>query len=261
MKPLLNGAIGIAKCQKSGKIYAVRVEERGKKWYATWAFKIREEVAKREGYNEQSFPSDIQYDKEYPGCPHCKKFEELKTGGTAQPASVYLAVDLSGSMSGDPLDEAKKAMVNFVNQMDSNQVKIGIITFADKVSNDLPLTNDYRKVIDTINSFTIGGYVGYGNAAEPFTTAYPIFRSSEEMRYILVLTDGEWCDLDESMAIAEAKKCHAIGVEVIALGFGSVKKAFLDSIASSKEYSKLTTLNNLSDAFTGFADDIGGRKK
>jgi uncharacterized protein YegL len=258
MKPLINAAIGIAKCPKHGKIYGVLIEEHGKKWYAKWAFAIRAEVAKREGFTEQSFPSDIQYAKEYPGCPHCNKFEKLKTGGTVQPASVYLAVDLSGSMDGNPLIEAKKAMVEFVNLMDSKQVKIGIITFATNVFHALPLTGDYKKVVKTINDFSIGGYVGWGNAAEPFTTAFSNFKNHEEMRYILVLTDGEWCDLDENMAIAEAKKCHAKGIEVIALGFGSVKKKFLDSIASSTEYSKLTTLNNLSDAFTGFAGDIGG---
>lgn len=254
-------SVGIAKCVNTDKIYGVRVEERKKgKWWATWAFAIKPEVAKREGYTEQPFPSDLQFDGEYPGCPYCKKFEDLKIGSSAsQAADVYLAVDLSGSMSGTPITEAKKAMVNFVGQMNSKQVKIGVITFATSVSHLLPLTNDYEKVTNTINGLSVGS-VGYGNAEEPFTISHPILNKCSGMKYILVLTDGEWCDLNENEAIAKAKKCHADKIEVIALGFGTVKKSFLDAIASSKEFSKLTTLNNLNDAFTGFAKDIGMRK-
>jgi hypothetical protein len=73
-----NVAIGIAKCPATGKIYGVRVEEKSdKKWWATWAFPIKPEVAKREGYTTNQFPPDILYEKEYPGCPYCKKQENL----------------------------------------------------------------------------------------------------------------------------------------------------------------------------------------
>ena len=259
-----NAAVGIARCTAMSKIYGVRVEERNKgKWWATWAFPIKSEVAKREGYEEQPFPSDLQFEKKYPGCPYCEKFEELKMGSTSasQKADVYLAVDLSGSMRGKPLEEAKKAMINFVEQMNAAQIRIGIIAFATGKSHVLSLTNNYEEVTQAINSLTVGhGGIGGGNVSEPFTLAHPILQKSEGMRYILVLTDGVWCDLDEKMAIREAKKCHTSEIEVIALGFGSVKKPFLDAIASSKEFSKLTTLNNLTEAFAGFAKDIGAGK-
>jgi hypothetical protein len=73
----LKVAIGIAKCPTSGRIYGVRVEERDSKWAATWAFPIKPEVAKRERYSINQFPPDIIYDKAYPGCPFCKKHEDL----------------------------------------------------------------------------------------------------------------------------------------------------------------------------------------
>lgn len=74
----LNAAVGIAKCPATGNIYGVRVEEKAdKKWWATWAFPIKPETAKREGYTTNQFPPDILYEKEYPGCPYCKKQENL----------------------------------------------------------------------------------------------------------------------------------------------------------------------------------------
>ena len=73
-----NAVIGIAKCPATGNIYGVRLEEKAdKKCWATWAFPIKTETARREGYLTTQFPSDILYEKEYPGCPYCKKFEDL----------------------------------------------------------------------------------------------------------------------------------------------------------------------------------------
>ena len=74
----IRAAVIIAKCPVTNKLYGVRVEERGiGKWYATWAFAIKPEKAKREGWTEQLFPSKLLYDKNYPNCPYCKTFEDM----------------------------------------------------------------------------------------------------------------------------------------------------------------------------------------
>lgn len=70
-------AVGIAKCPTTNKIYGVRIEERGSKWAATWAFPIKPETAKREGYSVTQFPPDIIYDAKYPWCPYCEAKEDL----------------------------------------------------------------------------------------------------------------------------------------------------------------------------------------
>ena len=137
--------------------------------------------------------------------------------------------------------------------------RIGVVAFATNISHILPLTNNHENIKKAINNLSVG-IVGNGNTSEPFTLLHPILNESKGIRYILVLTDGTWSGLTEKRATSKAKKCFEDKIEIIALGFGGVKKEFLDLIASSKEYSKLTTLNNLSDAFTGFAKDIGMRK-
>ena len=71
-------AVGVVKCPTVNRVYGVRVEQRtDKKWIATWAFPIKPEAAKREGYTTNQFPPDLLYDKKYPGCPYCKKRENL----------------------------------------------------------------------------------------------------------------------------------------------------------------------------------------
>lgn len=69
--------IGIAECPKSKKLYGVRTEITGNKWEATWAFPIKKEVAKREGYKKSKFPKGIKYHADYKGCPYCEKMEDL----------------------------------------------------------------------------------------------------------------------------------------------------------------------------------------
>jgi hypothetical protein len=73
-----NVIIGIVKCPNTSKLYGVRIEIKDNKdWIATWAFPIKPEVAKREGYVANQFPPGLQYDQDYPGCPYCKKKEDL----------------------------------------------------------------------------------------------------------------------------------------------------------------------------------------
>lgn len=68
--------VGVAKCPRTNQLYGVRIETTVK-WMATWAFPIKPEIAKREGYAANQFPPDLIYSKDYPGCPYCRRFEDL----------------------------------------------------------------------------------------------------------------------------------------------------------------------------------------
>ena len=89
--------VGIAKCPKTGRLYGVRISINGKKWTATWAFPIKEDVAKREGYTSNQFPGDLLYDSKYPGCPYCKAREDLaKISRPAPKKPLKIAVSTPG---------------------------------------------------------------------------------------------------------------------------------------------------------------------
>ncbi len=171
---------------------------------------------------------------------------------------VILAVDLSGSMSGTPLQKAKDAMREFVSKMNPDNTKIGLLGFADKPRITLFPTNDYREVKLGIERFTIG-LDGYGNAAEPFRLTLETLsgqkNGSDVVRFLVVLTDGVWND--QPFAVQCARRCHADGIEVMALGFGSADYTFLKQIASTDEYASLTNLAELSSSFSSIAQTIG----
>ena len=55
----------------SDKLYGIRIVKRDNDWVRTWAFKIKEEMAEKEGFDKINFTGSFYTDEEYPGCPYC----------------------------------------------------------------------------------------------------------------------------------------------------------------------------------------------
>lgn len=205
---------------------------------------VQQETNKRLPVRIEPVPTDMSWTD---GSP------KEQAGGAVSDAEVILAIDLSGSMSGEPIRKAQQAMEDFVNQMDSDYTKIGIVAFADSVRSVLPPVNDFSRVISAIHKLD-GVNVGYGTGAEPFTAAHSMLKYGD-VRYIVVLTDGQWFNTDK--AIKAAKLCHKDNVEVMALGFGNADHNFLKQIASVEEFASMTDLANLGGSFSKIAQAIG----
>lgn len=144
----VNVAVGIAKCPNTKKIYGVRVEERRSKWYATWAFSIKPEIASREGYVENDFPSDLKYDAAFPGCPYCGKREDL-AGLAKKFANIVFIIDTTGSMTG-AIDSVKTRVKAFADKLKQEKVdcNLGLIGFGDLLENEEPTIYSYTKDIE-----------------------------------------------------------------------------------------------------------------
>lgn len=172
--------------------------------------------------------------------------------------SVILAIDLSGSMSGEPLQKAKEAAHEFIKKLDLTNTSIGLLLFADSVKISQELCQNALNLEKGIDSWRIGE-VGGGNATQPFTEALKNLSSRDDPRFLIVLTDGVWSD--QNYAIKEAEQCKKTGIEIIAIGFGGADKRFLQNIATSDENALLTNLDNLSASFSKIAQvltDSGG---
>ena len=66
--------IVLSRCQAAPtQTFGIRLEERTRQdWYATWAFKLPESIATREGYDRTEVAGSFKLDEdEYPGCPNC----------------------------------------------------------------------------------------------------------------------------------------------------------------------------------------------
>lgn len=167
--------------------------------------------------------------------------------------TAYLAFDLSGSMTGAPLEEAKRAALGFLANMDLTNGSVGIIAFADTASVKAAATQNARKIERAIKGLTVGE-VGWGNETDPFDAVLRMMRKVEGPRFVITLADGVW--EDQPRAVRRAQACHAAGVESIAIGFGGADRRFLAQIASSDEASFFTSMAGLADTFAGIAQVI-----
>ena len=209
---------------------------------------VQKETGKTLPVNIQPVPEDMSWTD---GSPR----DNQKSGGKPASVGVMLAVDLSGSMTGRPLEEAKRAMKDFVGQMDRSCTRIGLIPFADRTKCEAAPTGDFRKIFKYIDRLSIGSQYGYGNEAHPFDVALrELRRHGADVRYLVVLTDGAWSC--QEAAIRAAKRCHKEGIEVMALGFGSANYRFLKQIASTDEFAAMTDLSQLSGSFSKIAQAI-----
>ena len=167
--------------------------------------------------------------------------------------SVVFAIDLSGSMYGQPTEKAISATINFVQNMDITKTSIALMAFADKTTINCALTQNTKLLIKEINNWK-NIDVGGGNDTDPFNKAFKIFEKIKSKKFLIVLTDGVWTNID--IAIKNAKKCANNGIEIIAIGFGDADLNFLKKIATSDENSLFTTMHNLESTFKNIAKVI-----
>jgi molecular chaperone DnaK (HSP70) len=164
--------------------------------------------------------------------------------------TAYLAFDLSGSMSGDPLEEAKKAALGFLRNTDLSHCSVGVVAFSDTVRTKLKASQNARSIERAIDGLE-ACETGICNEGHPFDEALSLLKGLDGRRFAIVLADGVWSD--QTRAIERAQACHAAGIDVIAIGFGGADQDFLRAIASSDEGSFFTTMGGLVETFTTIA--------
>ena len=175
------------------------------------------------------------------------------TVASRESTTVYLAFDLSGSMSGQPLTAAKAAAQSFVSQLDLTSTAVGLVEFSDLVRVTSAAGQDASEIARAIGSLSVGT-TGGGNAAHPFDQLFELLNGVPGRRFGIVLADGVW--ENQPAAIKRAKRCHKHGIDIVAIGFGGADRAFLNAIASSEATSVFTDLGGLTSAFGTIAREL-----
>lgn len=138
---------------------------------------------------------------------------DLKINSLA-PLSVVLVMDISGSMGGPPLEDAKQAANRFLEKMDPGD-QVALIAFSDPVDTDPdqinperehPLVGNLEPIFDSIEKLEAGGHTHLYNAS---TKAVNMLSNQPNgHRAILLLTDGvndppDSGDPEEPIALAK----------------------------------------------------------
>jgi VWFA-related protein len=136
---------------------------------------------------------------------------------TGRGMAIVLALDVSGTMAGQPLADMKRALSSFVAQA-GEQDCVAIVTFADSINVDAPFCSSPDQLKAAIDKLTTRGqitelYRGLRQALGLFDSA-----NLPERRRLIVISDG----LDEGVAyrledVIEMAASRNIPVDAIGL--------------------------------------------
>ena len=109
----------------------------------------------------------------------------------SQGRDTVLVLDVSGSMSGTPIDEMKKSAINFCNELlaDEYNNRVGLVLYDDYIDS-VDLTNDLDSLVNYIESISSGGTT---NMQEALATAGNMLDSQgkdDNIKNIVVMADG-----------------------------------------------------------------------
>ena len=185
-----------------------------------------------------------------------EKKEAEEAARRAQNIEIIVAIDSSGSMSGNRIYEAQKAAKSFAREFDLQYAKISILSFGDNSMFTCEKANNLHTIDRAIDSVTVGG-VGYGTSNKPIENNYRRF-SGQGSSIMVVLTDGYWSNqTSEEMA---ADRARAAGVIIYGIGIGEADEAFLNRISGGR--GKKVDLSELTTAFKevagSIATEVGG---
>jgi Mg-chelatase subunit ChlD len=182
-----------------------------------------------------------------------------ETSAAARPPElirVLLLIDVSASMTGQPLVEAQTAAREFLSKCDLTTMEVGLISFSTLVTLQSPATSNLRRLHAAVHRLEVEGSTNLTDALE---MARGQLVAGDRKRYIVILTDG-YPDAPES-AIEQAVGAREQGIEIVAIGTGDADRDYLRRLASSEQASIFARSGELVHAFGHIARVIaeGGR--
>ena len=148
------------------------------------------------------------------------------------PIAVVLAIDVSTSMEGSPIDNAKQAARAFVENIGPND-PVAILTFGTHVRLAQDYTTDKAALLSVINSVYVAGETALYQAAYEATQLAA--QSPTPRRAVILLSDGAEYGNNSSVARGDAVQeaiVRGVPIYTIGLGFG-FDRTYLQQLARS----------------------------
>lgn len=143
----------------------------------------------------------------------------IEADPVTDPLSVVLAIDISGSMAGKPLEKAKNAAEAFVNLLEVGD-KAAIVTFDQDVYQDMPLTDDKTALVNTIRGLKYKGDTALYQAI--IDSADVLKDAPDGRRIVIILTDGRNDKANSTSTKEDSVSAAGVGrAVVITVGLGN----------------------------------------
>lgn len=179
--------------------------------------------------------------------------------------NIVLTLDTSGSMSGTPMEETKKASTNFINTVLEQDANIGIVTY-DSMSNIASgFSADRAKLQNIVSELYDGGETNIEAGLRD--AQWMLKKTNSKKKIIVLMSDGEPNNglVDEDL-IDYANKIKKSGTIIYTIGFfeslseRSYAQYLMERIASDGCHYEVANANELAFFFEDMADQINGQK-
>jgi VWFA-related protein len=178
-----------------------------------------------------------------------------KTNYGRQPASIVLLVDVSGSMYGNPIEEARSAVREFIGQVEPDD-RIALMSFSTGVTLLQDFTSD-RSLLDA----AVSGLEAFGDTALFDAVNAAIEQSNtapDGGKLIVILSDGVATEGLQNRA-ASLSVAEQTGTNIIAVGLGpSVDVDYLRELTSKTggRYVQASSAAQLSTTYAEIAKGV-----
>lgn len=168
--------------------------------------------------------------------------------GTIEPIEVSLVIDVSGSMRGDRIRNAKAASKRFVGSMYEDD-SVGLVSFASGSTLEQSLTTDHESVNDSIDQLSVGGATNTGAGLQEAVDDLAQNGEAEEQSIIL-LADGGTNRGDDPVEIAEEAAEEGITITTIGVGTGIDARELTDiAEATGGDFYQVEDSDDLPEVF------------
>ncbi len=171
----------------------------------------------------------------------------------SKPIDFVVMIDTSGSMSGNPIQLAKNACINLVNDMiDLNYHRLGLISFGSASQIISDLSQDKVHLISKIQTINTSGQT---NMTAAFHHSADMLKSSTNSKICILVTDGyPDCSSD---VLSVSKKVKEKDIRCITIGAGDIDKNFLMEVASAKtDFHYVNDMSGLKNVFENVINSL-----
>lgn len=175
--------------------------------------------------------------------------------------SISLCMDASGSMRGEKIDQAKKALCSFVDEVDLTQNEAGLVVFGPRGRASMAhhLTRSVGQLKRSINRFAVRNTTPFLGALK---VASRMLKGCYGRPVIVIASDGHPTDASNSNILRYGKELKNEGIHIITIAIGSkADRKFLTKLASSPEDAHISRVKELPKTYRQIASKLTVRKE